>query len=129
MAKKASPYDKADKNLQRISKTVGAIVVLISATTGLATWISDQFANAVSNQINEFKQEMIDANIKHEQSITRVELIELIEHDPENIAAIEKIAKYYFQDLNGDLYMTKKYSDWAHKYGGDPTIVVIGSGK
>ena len=50
----------------------------------------------------------------------------LMNHDPENVVAIERMAKYYFQELDGDLYMTQQYSDWAKQYGGDTTIVVGG---
>ena len=121
---KKSFYNKADVKLQRWSKTIGAAVAIITTLAGVCTWINSQFQTAVASQISDFRQEMEVANIRHEQSITRVELIALIEHDPENIAAIEKMGRYYFKDLNGDLYMTKKYSDWAHAYGGDLTIII-----
>lgn len=91
---------------------------------GVCSWVSHQFATAVTSQISDFQQEMEQANTKHEQTITRVELIALIEHDPNNTAAIEKIAKYYFRDLNGDSYMLQKYSDWAREYGGDINIII-----
>lgn len=124
MAQKASAYDKADKKLQRVSKTIGAITVILVAAAGVCSWVSNQFATAVSDQISDFQQEVDAANKRHEQSITRVELIALIEHDPENIAAIEKIARYYFRELDGDSYMLQKYSSWAKQYGGDITIII-----
>lgn len=123
MAKK-SLYDKTDKKLQRISKTVGAIIVIVGAAAGICSWVSNQFADAVSNQISDFRQEMEEANRLHEQTITRVELIALLEHDPTNIAAIEKIAKYYFKGLDGDSYMLQKYSEWAKQYDGDISIII-----
>ena len=67
---------------------------------------------------------MEQANKKHEQTITRVELIALIEHDPNNTAAIEKTARYYFGDLNGDSYMLQKYSEWARQHNGDISIII-----
>lgn len=121
---KESLYDKTNNKLQRWAKTISASIVVIGAITGVFSWVSNQFANAVSNQISSFRQEMEEANIKHEQTITRVELIALIEHDPNNAAAIEKIAKYYFRDLNGDSYMLQKYSNWAKQYGGDISIII-----
>lgn len=124
MPKKISLYDKADSKIQKISKTVGAIVIVVGAAAGVCSWVSSQFAIAVSDQISGFQQEMEVANKKHEQTITRVELIALLEHDPNNIAAIEKIAKYYFRDLDGDSYMLQKYSDWAKQYNGDITIII-----
>ena len=83
MAKK-SLYDKTDGKIQRWSKTISAVLVIIGAIAGVCSWVSNQFANAVSDQISGFQEEMERANTKHEQTITRVELIALIEHDDMN---------------------------------------------
>lgn len=124
MAKKESLYDKTDRKLQRISKTVGAAVVLIGAASGICAWVSNQFQAAVLAQISDFQEETRAANARQEQSITRVELLTLMSQDPENKAAIEKMARYYFKTLNGDLWMTSRYSSWAKEYGGDITLIV-----
>lgn len=123
MAKESS-YEKAENRLLKWGKIVSAIAIIVGSLTALCSWVSNQFAIAVSEQISIFQEEMENATKRHEQSVTRVELLALMEHDPDNLAAIEKIARYYFKDLNGDLYMTQKYSDWASKHGGDITIVV-----
>lgn len=124
MAKKESLFDKTDKKLRRISATIGAIMALIGAAAGICSWVSNQFQAAVSNQISDFQDEARDADLRHEQAVTRLELTMLIEHDPENVVAIEQIAKHYFGELQGDKYMTGKYSAWAKQYGGDTTIVI-----
>lgn len=124
MAKKESFYDKADKRLHKWAATVGAIIVIIGALTGALSWLQSQFTNAVSSQINDFQQETREANLRHEQAVTRVELMMLMEHDPENVVAIDQMAKHYFSELKGDKYMTSKYSAWAKQYGGDMTIVI-----
>lgn len=124
MTKKESLYDKADKKLQRIAKTTGAAIAIIGAASGMCAWVSNQFQNAVSEQISSFQEETRAANARQEQSITRVELLTLMAQDPENKAAIEKMARYYFKILNGDLWMTSKYSAWAKEYNGDITIVI-----
>lgn len=126
MVAKKTISEKADKKLKKWASIIGSIVAILGALTGAFSWVNSQFTNAVSRQISGFQQEVRDANIKHEQAVTRVELMILIEHDPENVVAIEKMAKYYFQDLDGDLYLTQKYSEWARQYGGDTTIVVGG---
>lgn len=124
MATKSHLYDEADSKVQKWAKTISAIIVIVGALTGVCSWVSHQFATAVSSQISDFQQEMELANKKHEQTITRVELIALIEHDPSNVAAIEKTAKYYFNKLDGDSYMLHKYSSWAKQYNGDISIIV-----
>lgn len=126
MAKKTSMYDKADKKIQRVSATVGAIVALISGVAAICSWISNQFQAAIAAQISDFQQEVRESDKADKQAATRIELMVLMNHDPENVVAIERMAKYYFQDLNGDQYMTKMYSDWAKEYGGDTSIVIGG---
>ncbi|MDO4757094.1 MAG: hypothetical protein Q4A54_12155 [Parabacteroides sp.] len=126
MKKSEKLYDKTDKKLQRVAGTIGAIAMILGAITGVFSWVQSAFTSAISGQIEEFRDEVNKSNQEQNQALTRVELTVLMEHDPTNVAAIEKMAKYYFQDLNGDLYMTQKYSDWAKKYGGDITIIVAG---
>lgn len=124
MKKKESMYDRIDKKLQRTVGTIGAIIAILGAATGLCSWVSHQFGSAVSAQISSFQEETRAANARQEQAITRVELLTLMAQDPENKVAIEKMARYYFKTLNGDLWMTSKYSAWAKEYGGDITIVI-----
>lgn len=126
MAKKPSLYDKADKKLQRWAATVSALLVIGGAVVGLGAWINEQVTGAISAQISSFQEEVRASDKENKQATTRLELMILIEHDPENVVAIEKMARYYFQDLDGDLYMTQKYSEWAKMYGGDTTIVIGG---
>lgn len=121
---KQSTYDKADKKLQRIAATVGAIVALIGAATGVCSWASNQFANAVSAQISDFREETKADSDRHEQALVRVELTILMEHDPDNVVAIEKMAKYYFQELDGNSWMSEKYSKFAKEHGLDTSFLV-----
>lgn len=124
---KKSLYDRTDKKLQRIASTVGAIVAIIGAVTGVCSWVSNQFTQAISAQISDFRSEVKSSNEKQDQQITRLELMNLIQNDPTNITGIEKLAKYYFQDLNGNQYMTGVYSRWCQEYGGDPSVVIGGN--
>ena len=118
MAKK-SLYDKADRKLQKVSGTIGAIIVILGALTGVCTWVSSQFQSAVSAQISGFQQEVRDNDKENKQAATRTELMVLMAHDSDNVVAIERMAKYYFQELDGDLYMTQKVSDWCNAHGRD----------
>ena len=123
---KKSLYDKADGKLQKIAGTIGAIIAISGAIAGICSWVNTQFTNAISSQISGFQEEVRAADKADKQATTRIELMVLMNHDPENIVAIERMARYYFQELDGDLYMTQQYSDWAKKYGGDTSIVVGG---
>lgn len=126
VAKKISLYDKADKGIRKWASTISAILVLIGAATGICSWVSSRFQDAVAVQITDFQKETRDSNLRHEQAVSRLELMMLMEHDPENTVAIEQLARYYFNTLGGDKYMTGKYSAWAKKYGGDTSLVIGG---
>ena len=123
---KLSWYDKTDKKLQRIAGTIGALLVIGGAITGATGWITSQVTNAMSSQIGDFRQEVKESDRRQDQAITRLELMNLIQNDPTNVAGVEKLAKYYFQELNGNQYMTGIYSRWCAQYGGDPSIAVGG---
>lgn len=117
-------YTKTDSKIRRISGTITALTVVVGAVAGVCSWVSNRFAEAVSDQISGFQHEVERKDIKQEQSLTRLELIMLMEHDPENNAEIEKVAKRYFVDLDGDWYMTGLYSQWAKEHNGDISFII-----
>lgn len=126
MVTKKSFYDLFDKRAQRIAGTISAILVIGGALFGVGNWINNQVTSAISNQIQEFRQEVKVSDNRQDQAITRLELMNLIQNDPTNVAGIEKLARYYFGDLQGNQYMTGMYSNWCREYGGDPSIAVGG---
>lgn len=114
--------DKTNK----LASIISATLVIIGALTGAISWMSNHFTSAISTQIEEFRQEVKASDQRQDQAITRLELMNLIQNDPTNIAGIEKLARYYFSDLNGNQYMSGVYSGWCQEYGGDPSIAVGG---
>lgn len=124
MVGKISLYDETDKKIQRISKTIGALVVIIGAVASVSTWISNQFQNAVATQIADLRSEIQSLDKRTDQQITRLELANLIHNQPNNKAEIEKVARYYFVKLDGDWYMTGLYSTWAKDYDGDVSFII-----
>lgn len=47
--------------------------------------------------------------------VTRNELKDLIQDNPDNIDAILQVAEYYFIELDGDAYAHAMFEDWAVK--------------
>lgn len=117
-------FDRVSERTSKVASLISAALVILGALTGIVSWATSQFTNAISSQINEFREEVRDSDKTQDQAITRLELMNLIQTDPTNVAAIEKMARYYFQVLDGDLYMTQKFSDWAREHGGDISIVI-----
>ena len=122
--KKTSWFDKVDEKVKRLAATISASIVIIGAAAGICSWVSNRFQTVVSEQISDFRQEAQEADLRHEQAVTRVELIMLMEHDPDNKVAIERMAKYYFNDLKGNRYMEDKYSAWANEHDGDISFLI-----
>ena len=122
MARKRKFFDRFSEKTKKIAGLVSAIMVIIGALTGALGWVNTQLQDVIASQIADLKNTVQQSDDQQNQQITRLELMELINNQPENVAEIEKVAKHYFQELNGDWYMTGLYSKWCHEYGGDPSI-------
>lgn len=122
--KKENQFGKISENLKKISAVISAIGVIIGAFVGVGGWIVNQ-VNAESNeQIQALEARLDEAHKESQLGITRLELQGLINDTPENRAEIEKLARYYFLELDGDTYMTSMYSKWATEYGGNIEFVL-----
>ena len=110
--------------MTKIAGFISAILVIGGAVIGVGNWMTQQVSNVVAAQISDFREEVKESDASQNQAITRLELMNLIQNDPENIVAIEKMGRYYFGKLDGDQYMTAMFSKWAKTYGGDPNIVL-----
>lgn len=47
------------------------------------------------------------------QDTIRIQLLMIMEHQPDNIDTIIKLAEKYFIELKGDWYMTSEFNKWA----------------
>lgn len=121
---KKTLYDKVDNKIQKYSRTIGAIVALVTAATGICAWVSNQFQSVVSAQISDLRSEIRESDKEQTLAIARLELLHLMEKDPENTVAILRVAKHYFVDLGGDTWMSEKYSQFADEHGLDASFVV-----
>jgi len=119
---KAKPFDKLNDKVAKIAGFVSAIVAIVGVIAGAFGWVNSQLQGLISSQISDLKSTVQESDQRQNQQITRLELMELMNNQPTNTAEIEKVAKHYFQELNGDWYMTGLYSEWCSKYGGDPSI-------
>lgn len=122
--KKENQFGKISENLKKISAVISAIGVIVGAFVGVGGWIVNQ-VNAESNeQIQALEARLDEAHKESQLGITRLELQGLINNTPENRTEIEKLARYYFLELDGDTYMTSMYSKWATEYGGNIEFVL-----
>lgn len=117
-------FDRVSERTSKVASLISAALVILGALTGIVSWAASQFTSAISSQMNEFREEVQASDKKTEVQITRLELMTLINTQPDNVAEIEKVAKHYFLDLGADWYMTSIYSSWAREHGGDISIVI-----
>lgn len=122
MTRKRKFFDRFNEKTKKIAGLVSAIMVIIGALTGALGWVNTQLQDVIAGQMADLKNTVQQSDDRQNQQITRLELMELMNNQPENVAEIEKVARHYFQELNGDWYMTGLYSKWCHEYGGDPSI-------
>lgn len=103
---------------------LGAVV---TALVGLFKFLDEHSAKKNGEMLKEMdkKLDAMDARIEKgqkedRQAITRIELITLINHDPDNVVEIEKLARYYFSpEVNGNRYMSSVLSKWSKEHNVD----------
>lgn len=59
-----------------------------------------------------------------EQDTTRLQLLNLIQNDEKNKDAILTLGHHYFQELNGNMYMTELYTEWARRQAIDEKVLL-----
>ncbi|MDO4271918.1 MAG: hypothetical protein Q4C83_02995 [Candidatus Saccharibacteria bacterium] len=124
MAKRVSTWWKSLPNwIHKVSQAVAALAALLTALTASFSWFEDQVTANTNKRIDELSEKISEIEDDNALSLKRLELMTLIAHNPDNKAEIERVAYHYFVKLGGDWYMTRIYSEWADKYGGDISFV------
>lgn len=113
-------WDSLNAKTQRVVTTITSVGIIIGAFFGCSNYIVTQLDHHIQDQMSDVKSDVSEIKL----SSTRNELLLMIEHNPNNVVEIERLAKVYFVDMKGDFYMTGVYSKWAKKYGGDTSFVV-----
>lgn len=136
VSKAKKKWDSLDKNVQKWASRLAAIATIVGVLTAGGGFLIHQVDNAVAARIEtkttEIQQEVqkltetVETQDKEqEQRLMRLELMMLMEHDPDNVLGIERLAKEYFSErINGNSYMTSYFTKWAKQYGGDLSIVL-----
>lgn len=122
---------KLTEKLKKLSDHLAVMVAIVTSLTaiggaGVAAchWVVDMVSAQSNQRIDQLQSDMKRHQQAQEQSITRLELMNLIQNDPHNKVEIERLARHYFLDLDGNSYMSSVYSRWCEQYGGDIDIVV-----
>ena len=68
------------------------------------------------DQLNTNIDEILELSKETRKDNIRIQLLMIMEHQPENVDTILKIAEKYFIKLKGDWYMTNEFSKWAKEH-------------
>ena len=100
----------------------GLIITAILSSAGLFSLIQflvvrhDNKKNNFTSVMKELK-EIKDGQKNTDIRITRMELMNLIKEDPDNIDAVIQVAEYYFIELDGNAYAHAIFEKWAIEHG------------
>lgn len=100
----------------------GLITTAILSSAGLFSLIQffvvrhDNKKNNFTSVMKELK-EIKDGQKNTDIRITRMELMNLIKEDPDNIDAVLQVAEYYFIELDGNAYAHAIFEKWAIEHG------------
>lgn len=117
---------KLNLTVKEIAGFLTALGVVVSSIVVCYNFIAGRIESTIDKKVGAVSAELVAHHRTQDQQITRLELSDLIRNQPRNKAAIEKLARYYFVELGGDMWMTDFYSQWAEAYGGDISFVLGG---
>ena len=112
--------EKIIKKTKSLADVITAVGIIGAAAVGIGTWCVTQI-NAGTNEKLDTIIEKVD---KAELNATRSQLLTLMSDYPDNESEILKVADYYFNELDGDWYMTELFTKWADSRDIDVTKIV-----
>lgn len=119
---------KAKKFITRVKEfadILTAVGIIGAALVGVGTWCTHQINASTNEKLDTISSQMQDLKL----DTTRNQLLTLMKNYPDNEEEIMKVARYYFDDLNGDWYMTGLFIKWGNEKGIDVTDIVKVNGK
>lgn len=112
------------QKVKDVSAFISAVLVIIGALIGCGSWLIKEITASTNSRVDTLEHKIDDNYTKDELATTRLELMVLMEHDPDNVIEIEKLARHYFSDLQGNSYLTSVFSRWCKEHGANCEIVI-----
>lgn len=115
-----SRLKKIGEWIQTTAGIITSVTIIATAAVGIGTWGVTQVNAGTNAKIDALSNQLDDIQL----DTTRNQLLILMEHD-ENSEEVLKVAKFYFQELKGDWYMTSLFEKWANKHGVDAKTLLL----
>lgn len=98
-----------------VAGVISALGVIIGALASFGGYIESLIVGEVSDRLDGLESGLSAVH----QDTVRLQLINMIQHDPNNTETILNIAREYFIELKGDWYATAMFKSWADERGID----------
>lgn len=92
--------------------SVGVIIALIVAA---GSWAVGSILKGTNERLDSMTGQLDQLQV----DATRTQLITLMSNYPDNKSEILKVADKYFNEYNGDWYVTGLFEEWAEEHGLD----------
>ena len=112
------------QRVKDVAALLSAIIAIGAALIGGGKWLLTEINASTNARVDALEEKIDDNYTKDELATTRLELMVLMEHDPDNVIEIEKLARHYFSDFNGNSYLTSVFSRWCREHGANCEIVI-----
>lgn len=118
--KKAKKVKKitAKKIAEWIQTTAGVVTsvgIIFTAVVGVGSWCISQVLKDTNERLDGMSGQLDQLQVES----TRTQLITLMSNYPDNKSEILKVADKYFNEYNGDWYVTELFEQWADRHGVD----------
>ena len=118
--KKAKKVKKitAKKITEWIQTTAGVVTsigVIFTAVVGVGSWCISQVLKDTNGRLDGMSGQLDQLQVES----TRTQLITLMSSYPDNKSEILKVADKYFNEYNGDWYVTELFEQWAEEHDVD----------
>lgn len=114
------------QKVKDLAAFITAVIAIGAALLGAGQWIVHEVTASTNSRVDALEQKIDDNQQTNELATTRLELMMLLDHDPDNVIEIEKLARKYFNPpLNGNTYMTSVISKWCDDHGIDCGTIIL----
>lgn len=103
------------ERVKSFSALISAVVVIITTCGTVLAWFESKMTEKIDKRLYNIETVMDDVR----QDTVRLQLLQLMESDPNNIESILTVAHQYFIEMNGDWYMTEKFKKWGEEHDVD----------
>ena len=124
MSKEKKKINVSQK-VKDVAAFVSAVIVIGGAMIGAGKWLLTEINASTNARVDALEGKIDDNYTKDELATTRLELMVLMEHDPDNTIEIEKLARHYFLELKGNSYLTSVFSKWCATHGLNCAEIVL----